>query len=374
MTVVRWTALLAVIALTVVATASVLLTDAGPDVISLLLPMPYLASGLVIMAKRPWHVVGWLLMLVGLGLSLLTGPGPSSAIDPRWYPWLAWAFEGWGGYFTYLAVVALLVVFPDGLHVRSPAEQRLGMALVATMGFFTVLAVLSSPVGGAGSSTGFVQYTNPIGIELVPKPVVDTGFLAALAVILVSVVWMWVRQRVEHGDARRRYTLVLFSFALLIGALIFGITLSGSVGDWAWTFALLAWLWLPIAFAVAVVRQGLYGLDRIVSRTVTYGLVAAVVAVIYSVPVVVLPAIIGRNAVVVAAATLLAATAFNPARRRVQRAVDRRFDRARYEANLEVEAFARRLRGGAELDSVLADLSDVVQRTLHPLATAVWLE
>jgi hypothetical protein len=374
MSVLRWITLVTVIAVTAIATAAVLLTDSGPDVVSLILPLPYLASGLVVMAKRPWHVVGWLLMLVGLGLSLTTGPGPSSAIDPPWYPWMAWVFEGWGGYFGFLAVVALIVVFPDGLNVRSNGDRRLGWTLIGTMGGLVVLAALSSPVGGGDSPTGFAEYANPLGVELVPKAVVDGGYLAAFAVIVIAVVWMWVRQRAEHGVARRRYTLVLFSFALLIAALIFGVALSGTVGDWAWIFALLGWFWLPVAFAIAVLRHGLYGLDRIVSRTVTYGLVAAVVAVIYIVPVLTLPVVFGDNAVVVAVATLLAAMAFNPVRRRVQRAVDERFDRARYEADREVEAFAQRLRGQAELDVVLADLSDVVQRTLHPLATAVWIE
>lgn len=374
MSILRWGVLLAVIAVTAAATAAVVLTDSGPDVISLILPLPYLVAGLVVMAKRPWHVVGWLLMLVGLGLSLTTGPGPSSAIDPRWYPWLAWVFEGWGGYFCYLAVVALIVVFPDGLKARSQGDRRLGWALIGTMGCFVVLAALSGPVGGASSVTGFPEYPNPVGVQPVPRLVTDAGYLAAFAVIVTAVVWMWVRQRAERGVARRRYTLVLFSFALLIAALVFGITLSGVVGDWAWIFALMGWLWLPIAFAVAVLRQGLYGLDRIVSRTVTYGLVAAIVAVVYVVPVLTLPVVFGDNAVAVAIATLLAAMAFNPVRRRVQRAVDERFDRERYEADREVEAFAQRLRGQAELEAVVADLAAVVQRTLHPVATAIWVE
>jgi hypothetical protein len=373
-TVIRWIGLIAVIAATVIAAASALLTSSGPDVISLVMPLLYLAAGLVVMAKRPWHVVGWLLLLMGLGLSLSTGPGASSSIDPRWYPWLAWIFEGWGGYYTYLVVVALLVAFPDGLGARSRGDRRFGWALIGTMGIFVSLAAVSTPVGGGDVAGGFAPYPNPLGVDLVPKVLVDAGFIAAFIVIMAAVLSMWRRQRAEQGTARRRYTLVLFSFALLISALIIGITLSGELGDWVWLPALLAWLWLPFAFAVAVLRHGLYGLDRIVSRTVTYGVVALIVAIVYTVPVVALPTFFGQNAVVIAAATFLAAAVFNPVRRRVQHAVDIRFNRSRYEADLEVEAFAQRLRTQAELDLVVSDLYEVVERTLQPLSTAVWIE
>ena len=123
-----------------------------------------------------------------------------------------------------------------------------------------------------------------------------------------------------------------------------------------------------------MIRHGLYGVDRLVRRTVSYGGVAAVVAAVYVIPVLLLPRILGEsNDVVIAASTLAAAAVFNPVRRRIQRAVDHRFDRARYDAEHEVDLFTGRLTDEVALDTVVNDLWGVLQKTVAPSVAAIWL-
>jgi hypothetical protein len=125
---------------------------------------------------------------------------------------------------------------------------------------------------------------------------------------------------------------------------------------------------------LAVIRYRLYDIDTIVRRTVSYGALAALLALVYLGGVTALGAIIGRdNPLAVAGATLAAAALFNPVRRRVQRWVDRRFDRARYNAAGVVDDFASRLRHEVDLDGLAADLTGVVTTTLRPAAMSIWL-
>lgn len=185
---------------------------------------------------------------------------------------------------------------------------------------------------------------------------------------------MWRRRRGAEGENRRRYTLVLYAFAMLIVALIVGISLSETVGDIAWWPAFVGWFGIPVAFTMAILRHGLYGIDRIVARTVSYVLVAVVVGSVYAVPVITFPRIFGgSNEFFVAVSTLAAAAVFNPIRRRIQGAVDRRFNRSRYDAAHEVEAFAEHLRSQVSLQVVVDDLLSSVDRTMQPSAAAVWI-
>ena len=370
MKVVRWIALILLVALSVVSALAPTLFASVPLSLDSVFPLLYLIPGLVVMAKRPWHQVGWLLLLIGLGLSLTSLPPEPSRLDPRWYPWFAWVLGTWSGYLAFTAMAALLVVFPDGFAHRPERDRRIGRRIVGAMALLTVMAAMSNPVGQDAATS----YPNPLGVHLFPKAVNDVGFVPAIVTMLGCVVWLWRRRRRTQGEERRRYTLVLFAFSVSIVGLVFGITLSGTLGDGAWMGALVGWYGLPTAFAYAVVRQGLYGVDRLVRRTVSYAGVAVVVATVYVVPVLVLPRLLGEsNDLVVAASTLAAAAVFNPVRRRIQGIVDRRFDRARYDTEREVDLFTGRLRDEVNLVVVVDDLRSVLGRTLAPSSTALWL-
>jgi hypothetical protein len=130
---------------------------------------------------------------------------------------------------------------------------------------------------------------------------------------------------------------------------------------------------VPVAIGIAVLRYRLYDIDRIISRTLAYAIVTGLLIGIYAGLVLLAEQVLEfRGAVAVAAATLAAAALFNPVRRRVQHRVDRRFNRARYDAETTVAAFAARLKDAVDLDTVRADLATVVQSTLEPAHLTVW--
>jgi hypothetical protein len=140
-----------------------------------------------------------------------------------------------------------------------------------------------------------------------------------------------------------------------------------------WTIGLYLAL-LPLAIAAAIARYRLYDLDHIVSRTVAYGLLTLVLGGGYAVVVLGLGQLLpDSSSLVVAAATLAAAALFQPARRRVQRAVDRRFNRRRYDAARTVQAFSTRLRDQVDLDALHDELLAVVDQTMQPTRASLWL-
>jgi len=131
---------------------------------------------------------------------------------------------------------------------------------------------------------------------------------------------------------------------------------------------------LPVCVGVAVLKYRLYEIDRIISRVVSYAIITAVLAGVFAGLVLLASVVLAlKGSVAVAAATLVAAALFNPLRSRVQHAVDRRFNRARYNADLTVAAFASQMKDAADLDSVREDLTAVVQRALEPAHISVWM-
>jgi hypothetical protein len=131
---------------------------------------------------------------------------------------------------------------------------------------------------------------------------------------------------------------------------------------------------LPGGIGVGIVKYRLYDIDRIISRTLAYAIVTGLLAGLYAGLVLLATQVLRRHTpVAVAASTLAAAALFSPLRRRVQRAVDRRFNRARYDADQMVTAFAARLKDTVDLDSVQADLASVVTKALEPVHVSVWM-
>jgi hypothetical protein len=289
---------------------------------------------------------------------------------------LGW-FPGALGAAAYVAglclFVLVLLLFPTG-RLPSAAWRWLPRAavLAAAIGII-VLPFAPSPVDGVlpgpwspGGRAG----------ELLDGVV--GGAVTVLFLLLVPAAASLV-VRFRGGGLVERQQLKWFVLAAVVGAAttVIGV-LDGPVSSPVWGLVdRLSVGLLPAAVGVAVLRYRLYAIDRIVSRTVSYGLLSALLVGVYLAVVGLLRPLLepltGSSALAVAGSTLAVAAVFNPARRRLQAAVDRRFDRARYDAARAVEAFAARLRTQVDLDEVVAGLRGTVVATVAPARVSVWL-
>jgi hypothetical protein len=193
------------------------------------------------------------------------------------------------------------------------------------------------------------------------------------------------RYRHVSGPVQRQQTKwVALAFGLIVVFLLLGIVIplvvvDAASGWFVWALPALAAVFplLPASVGVAILRHHLYDIDRLLSRTLTYGLLTVVLGLVYAGAVVVLGQALnprgGYSSLAVAASTLLIAALFQPARRRIQDRVDRRFNRRRADAAKTIEAFSARLREHVDLDTLSAELLGVVDQTMQPTKASLWL-
>jgi hypothetical protein len=203
------------------------------------------------------------------------------------------------------------------------------------------------------------------------------GVTAIFLLIVLAAGSVLVRFRRAGPVERQQVKWFLLAAAITVASIAYDLLPLPTSGPvWA-VFDAISFTVLPVAVGIAVLRYRLYEIDRIVSRTVSYGLLSAALIGLYLLVVALLRPLLepltGSSSLAVAASTLAVAAAFNPVRRRLQAAVDRRFDRARYDAARAVDAFAARLRNQVDLDEVTAGLRDTVAATVAPTRVGVWL-
>lgn len=339
-----------------------------------LAPVAYLVPGVVLMSRRNGHVIGWLLclqaMTLGIGFSTMLGVSAVAAGE-AWLVWLLAVCEG----LTFPMFTALMVVFPDGLAAQAPRHRRVGRVALAAAVAMTALLAFVEQVGVAEADDAVLP--SPLPFAFVPRGVADGGVTLALGfgALVVALVGLVVRYRGSHAVVRRQYRWVLWSLAMVIVAFVVGLVGSAfGGGDWPWLPIQIAFVAVPVAFMVAILRYRLYEIDRLVSRSVSYAVLTVLLAAVYA-AIAVVPAVVSdvRSDLLVAAATLAAAAVFHPLRRRVQTAVDSRFNRTRYDAARAAEAFTTRLRGATDLADLERDLHTVLRRTVQPAHVALWL-
>jgi hypothetical protein len=224
--------------------------------------------------------------------------------------------------------------------------------------------------------------TNPLGLESAEAVLQLIGaalFLLFTLFVVLVLASLVLRFRRSRGDERQQLKWLTYAAALLVvfppavGAPLesVGAVLLGAV-----TFAL-AISMVPAAIGVAVLKYRLYDIDRVINRTLVYGVLTALLVAVYAAGVFVLGALLnpagGESELAVAASTLAVAALFQPARRRVQTMVDRRFNRRRYDAARTVAAFSARLRDEVDLDTLSAELLLVVDQTMQPTTAGLWL-
>jgi hypothetical protein len=340
--------------------------------------------GLILSLRLPANPIGWLYAASGLIWSLtvpgeawiddlvdkgrplpLAGQLDAAVTEPLWAPAIA------------LGVTLPLLLLPDG-RLRSPRWRLVVWASLAG-------AVLLE-VGGSVAPGKLPDWPidNPLGLSgaagVVANQLDSIGGLLHVGSLAAALVCLVLRFRSARGVERQQLRWVAAGAAgAVVGllAVIGLLTLEESYGllPGAWKVAVvLALPCVPVAVAVAVLRYRLWDLDRLISRTVTYTLVTALLVIPY---LLVVPAasrlVQGAGSLAVAAVTLAAVAAFQPLRRRVQDRVDRRFNRRRYDTARTVEAFAGRLREQVDLDALAAELLAVADQTMQPTRASLWL-
>jgi MFS family permease len=326
--------------------------------------------GALVATRLPGNPYGWLWCAVGLSYAV-SGLSPLVRVAGG-PPGLAWVLQGWGfvGFLCLLVFVFLL--FPTG---RLPGRRWRWVGRAA-VGVAVVLALLVpftfDPAAPAVATSWAVR--GPAHVYVLRAVVVAVTLLFGVG--FVAMTSLIVRFRRADPVERRQliwfvYAAVLIAVYLVVDDLVVIPRVLGAVLNGA-SFAV-----LPVAVGIAIFRYRLFEIDRIVSRTVSYGLLTAGLIALYLLVVALLRPLLepvtGNSSLAVAASTLVVAAVFNPARKRLQAAVDRRFDRARYDAARAVDGFAARLRDQVDLDEVTTRLRDTVTATVAPTRVAVWL-
>jgi len=332
------------------------------------------AVGLVVARFQRRNPIGYLLLGAALCFLLtLDAGGYATLVYPqhRGLPLGAVALVlGQAGILAVFMLPLIVLLFPDG---RLPSRRWRWLLVVALAVAGYALAANEIPIV-AGLVSHRLRVSSE-GTPVISGLMPDTATLASFAAVFTLIVAAVLRQVLawrHAGTDRRQQIKWLISGVcvfLVIGVPSLGISSSLWEAGIAIGFAA-----LPLAIGVGILRYRLYDIDRIVSRTVSYGIVTALLAGAYAGLVLLATRELRFSSeVAVAVSTLAAAAAFNPVRRRVQHLVDRRFNRARYDADLIVAAFAARLQDGVDIAAVQADLGGTVQRALEPEHLSVWM-
>jgi hypothetical protein len=331
--------------------------------------LAFSVTGWVIHRHEP-HPVGWLLHGVGfcfasteVGTVLAVFDGVGWELDAVARLFVAWTGFGWIPAIV-LMTVFLPLLFPTG---RPPSRR---WWWVAAVGAAALVYAFVAVTLGAATGRPLDEILSEGASWVVVVVFMGTGAVGATA----SAVARFLR---AEGIERRQLMWVSASLVVVGGTVAFALTpLAGDVltGTPAQLVEAAVWATIPVSIGIAITRYHLYDIDRIVSRTVSYGLVALIVGAVYALVILVIGSILEpRSDLAVAASTLAAAAVFSPARRRIQNAADRRFNRPRYQARRELDGFAQQLRGEVELAAVSDDLIRVVDRTLEPSSLVLWI-
>lgn len=336
------------------------------------------ALGTIVAVRVPANAVGWLLVGTGLlagmqafafgyaDLALIAERGSASVgLVAAMFSLAVWPL------ITFTPLIPVLLLFPDGTLLSRRWWAVLWMSVFGLVGTGVGILLLDETYGDL-SRWGV---DNPLATDAADGWLAVTFML--VIVTLIAAAWsLIVRLRRSEGTERLRIKLVVYGGVMAVPLWIVG----GAILDETLTGGILAGVALtlvPASIGAAILRYRLYDIDRLISRTVSYALVAGLLAALYAVIIVGLPQVLPGSSdspLLVAGATLAAAAVFNPLRRWVQGGVDRRFNRARYDAQREVDDFAALLRDSVELEDVAREVVGVLTRTMQPDTVSIWVK
>ena len=362
--------------LAVLLVLGLLLSVATSGLVSLLFDLPFTAVGAVLVVRRPRNAIGWLLLVIAAcevigGLQVQGPAGPlvagTAPLNERLIAWLSAVTV----VPIFFCCALLAVVFPSG---RLPVGRwgRVLRVLLAVNVLFLLAGAIGPTISVGMADGSTINAANPFAMLPASGHVLSgPAFGIILATLLLAVGSLLVRLRRAKGLERLQFRWVVASLVLSGGGLLIA-AMSG-----LWPLAFLCFAAIPIAIGIAVLRYRLYEIDRIISRTIAYAVVSAILAGVFVGVVLAVQAVLGpvtqSNDLAVAGSTLIVFALFAPIRRRVQRLVDRRFNRTRYDAERTVAAFAERLRDEVDLEQLRAEILATVAATVEPSSVSLWL-
>jgi hypothetical protein len=325
--------------------------------------------GAIIAGRKPGNPIGWLMSVAALLLGTFNFSQQYAPLAVTEALPLV-GLSSWLATWTVLPGIAITItsslqLFPDG-HLPSPRWRPVAWvsaAAAAVPGL--AMAVRAWPV--RGPELAAVTFDHPA-----LAAIFGIGFQIVLALSVVSMAALVVRFRRSRGVERQQ--IKWFAYGAMVGI---PLGLPAQVPGWGPILELVQPLLLSAGLGIGMFRHRLYDVDRVINRTLVYGLLTATLGLAYATGslgfVIVAGAGSDPPSWLVATATLAAAAVFRPARRRIQAAVDRRFNRRRYDAARTVEAFAARLRDQLDLATLSAELLGVVDQTVQPTRSSLWL-
>ena len=386
--------------LVIVATAVIGADPAAPDMVAAFLVFALIAFdavicttvGVLIVMRRPENLVGWALAALGVGLVLtFAGFGSAGLLSEQ-----AGADDTPAGLFLWIGVVAfnptmmligvVMLLFPDG-HLPSRRWRTPISALIVTIIAATLFIAIkpgefdpSLPPNPFGLDHPVVQTLAPIALAIASVGSFGTILLGAIA----------VGSRFFRARGTTRQQLKWFLGAVtLVAITILPSIVSNSTPDSATAdsgsqefgpadiLGAASLALVPTAIGVAILRYRLYDIDRLISRTVSWALVTVVLLVVFGTGILaiqgVLTGVTNGETLAVAMSTLAAIALFQPVRRRIQGIVDRRFDRAHYDAGIVIEGLAERLRDPLDLSALGVEIVRVAKETVRPASAALWI-
>jgi hypothetical protein len=334
-----------------------------------------LVGGLIAVKSRQ-NVVGGLLLGIGWCVAITLACMTAVHLDLPGAQWMEW-ITTWVSALPFALIAYLLLLYPDG-HLLNRCWTP-----VLWLTHFTVVAIVLGAVATPYVANDVYAFDNPFVVRALVGSVLENSLLAFVFIPCVLVlgaisfvIRFWRARDVERAQLKW--------FAFASGIVVLGYVFQNAT--WVLTGALdvrlaglgfvvlvLSFNGVPIASGLAILRYGLYDIDRVVSRSVAYVLISVIVLAVYGGVIVVTTTFLSTNSdLVVVGATLAAIVAVEPTRRRVQSLVDRRFNRAHYDAIKTLDAFGTRLTHEVDPTTICDDLVGTVELTLQPRSVAVW--
>jgi len=349
------------------------------DVFGLTIALAFVTVGVLVASRQPRNAIGWIMLGVAVSTGLdnfafvalveqrAQGGADAGALVGAAAVFHEYAFLG----FAMVPVTFLVLLFPNG-HLPSRRWRPIAWSAAGGIGGVLVTGAMVEPLAG------YPTLENPFAVD---GAVVDALFypcvLAMYVGIFGSVASVVVRYRRAGRVERQQIKWLATAGSILALVLPVDVALSGVLGGAAFVSSTVAVLGLPVAVGIAILRHRLYDVDVVINRALVYGALTAGLAGTYLASVLLLQLLLGaitaNNGLAIAGSTLAIAALFQPARRRIQSVVDRRFFRRKYDAARTLERFGAHLREEVDLDALGDELRAVVAETMQPAHVSLWL-